>query len=753
MSSNPTRALPAGFEDPQDADLDQPRQRAGLPAGFVDPQDAAPAEQPQERGILRRTADFFTGSTPMEFPDRKEITEQTFRRGTARLLGIFATSLREEDQVKGVQNTFPGTEAAQDKFGHLMVKIPRKFLAENQKEQWVYINRPGFSTQDAFQASAQIAAFAPGTAVAARAPSLLSRATAAAPLAAATSVAQDVTATALGTEQGIDPERAAIAGLFGGAAEFLGPAFARARDGIARMFSTRPNLIVNGQLTDQGKVLVRQQLQRSGMSADDLAQVSDDTLNRLAADFQRLQSGGQQRVGEIVRQAEAESLPVPVRQTRGQITQNPRIQMAEDLAEKGVLGEIPRDITAGARAQADDQLRANIPAIQSRLTGSPPRQRGQGPAEVSQTLSAQDDALRVAENRAFDVARQSGAGAGVPAESVQGLAQKVQRQVLFGHDLSDLPKIQSLLSSLDDLGRSTSQEGDRAVLVNEIFRVRAQASAARGGGGEQAVAAGKIVREIDAFSDDVLDDALLAGDDQAISLWRQAIGKARERRQIFKSNDLIEALAQREARGGQWALKVDPADAANYIFGRSSLGFVGKQNLTRDLERLRQVLGGADSSGWNAIREEVFLRVVNRGLKGLASGESRVFNGAAVRDDWLRLTREDGKLVSLLFNESERNLIGQFTNVAQRTTSPVKGGANFSNTTPALANLGSRLLDATFLGPKGQALLSRIPGLSSVIEVSVQAPRAAVNVGGGITPSRSPLGTAATTAAGASQEQ
>ena len=133
-----------------------------------------------------------------------------------------------------------------------------------------------------------------------------------------------------------------------------------------------------------------------------------------------------------------------------------------------------------------------------------------------------------------------------------------------------------------------------------------------------------------------VDDALFSGNPEGIAAWRAAINARRELGAQFQGGDLAQKLTARAPRGGEMQLKVAPEDAANFIFGASATGWTTKSNLARDLTRIRDMLG-ADSAGWNALRQEAFLRL-SRTAEGAFEGGERQL--------WARTSRKPGRRCS-----------------------------------------------------------------------------------------------------------
>jgi hypothetical protein len=189
----------------------------------------------------------FTGEGRTEFPEAQEFGPAYFSRSPgadgnppmasgAPAIMQSAISPDEEAQFDIIKKAIPGLERKQDAHGNIMLKAPGM-------SDFAYLNKPGLSGRDLDEFGTQTLATAPllGWAGGARSMlGLMGRGALALPVASAT---QDVIAGQAGSEQGIDPERAAISGAIGaaipagigvakGISSYLGETGRRARSAI-----------------------------------------------------------------------------------------------------------------------------------------------------------------------------------------------------------------------------------------------------------------------------------------------------------------------------------------------------------------------------------------------------------------------------------------------------------------------------------------------------------------------------------------
>lgn len=403
----------------------------------------------------------------------------------------------------------------------------------------------------------------------------------------------------------------------------------------------------------------------------------------------------------------AQSLPVPVPLTKGTISGSPEQQMIENALLRGGKGAEAARVMQEAAEKTQGALRGNVEAIGSRLGPAP--ESGAGGATVSNKLNRLFDEAKAGVDDAYRAAREASEGAYLPASERPVIGAQL-REAVRDYDPEMIAPLVRTMDGFDGTGGTLTPR--------DLFEARTRIGILRGGadpilGG----AAAKATRALDAYIEDALSADLIHGDPGAVKAWREAIGKRRDFGKLFEGDDLIEKLTERGVRGEGRTMVVSPEDAANYILGKADLGFVGKRDLSRDLVRLRKVLG-KDSDEWGALRSEVFGRIARAG-EGAPEGGVPTFSGQKFFKAWERAKTKDPEIVRTIFTPEERDLIDRFATIAQRATTPVRGGDNPSNTAvasvvikKALDSLGAMTGAAvgSVAGPGGAAVGSRVGG-------------------------------------------
>ena len=605
------------------------------------------------------------------------------KRAAMASLGVLS-SPDTQTSLNIIQQQFPESKASQDQYGNPTVIMGGKPY---------YINRPGFTGRDVAETAFDIGSFLginkmlPGS----MSGSIGSNTLRAGGTGTILSAEQDVIANQTGGQnQGmnlpvndvpilsgvnaIDPFKALTTGattaLFqaGGDALFAAiPSIVNAvRSTMTKLNMGDDAVFKNGKLTDVGERALKQLgIEWNNMTAEFKA--------RLAGQFgpNKLPPSN---IDDAARYAEAQSLPVPVPQTRATLSGNPRDQLLEDAASKGVYGTQAQEIIAGAREASKGALDENVTEIQKIIAGaSPVITRGGGGEAAQAELAAQRAAAqakaRIKYKKTEDLAESTGAT--IPPTVFKGFGESVRANVTRSHALDDLPVVTQMLDRVTKLG---TQKGN--VSISDLFRLRQQVTskAASNFGNETGVALNSVKKQLDDRIEALADTALLKGEGELIKAWTSAIKNYKDFAKTWKSNNLVDRLT-RKNRNDNTELAVDPKDAARYIFNANGMNFLSKAGLQRDLLKMKKLL---TPDAWNGIRQEVYLRIVQSGKNAQGLSGNKLLTATTKAFD------DNAPLMSVLFNAEEKALLQQFAKVAQRTTG---GASNTSNTAIAQATM------------------------------------------------------------------
>lgn len=642
----------------------------GIGAGAVD----------SVTGASRREFDFpeIWSAMSMENPPRGAGNYAAYPQG----LGLLALG-RDDRQKAGIwERLNPDSPARFDKFGNAIVKFGG---------QDFYLNSPGVSGQDFRDMVVQGLGMPLAMKGAQIGKSLLGALGRVAGAGAGFSLGgslQDEAALAAGAPEGATPGRAGVDFALGSAGELIAPAFGPVAAQAMKRPATAFVDAVGAPTQETIKIFVQAGIDPKNVTSAMVNEFARDA--RLAAD-----------PVAAARYAAARSLPVPVPMTRGQISLNASDQMTEDLMLKGAMGQGAENTMRSQRLAEQQALHGNAEAIQKQVAGGTPTvtTQGQGAATAQAKMSAMEQAQHRAASAAYDKARAADQ-AWIPASETQRIAADMLGAVEKDHALAVVPNAAKLHEEFAKL----AADGNPQTIVDKMFTWRRQATNATPADEGERVAIKKMITSLDKNLDDLVTSDLLRGNAEAIPLWKKAISGWKEFRDKWDNPDLMGKLVERQTIAGKSELKVAPESAANLIFGTANMGLTSRPEIARQLIRMRDTLG-AKSPEWNALREEAWLRFV-RQAEGPMEGGVLQFSGAKFKTAWHDANMRNAPLMQVLFNTEERNLITQFADVAARVTNPVKGGQNFSNTTPAAANIIGKVFDKLLSSDGGKSYLS-----------------------------------------------
>lgn len=513
-----------------------------------------------------------------------------FNPAATKMMGAYATSIDPKGIADIAVKTLPGASQWEDKHGNPIVTFEGKHY---------YVNDPGISEADLFQGLAQTGAFTPAAKIATGGATLIRQMVRMGVLSAATSVGADVAAGQLGSEQGVDLSRAAITGGIGFALQGLVPAAVAGWRGIFG----KPKFFdeATGKLTKEGARAAH----KAGLDPADMTR-------RLAKAF------AEEIIDEptpalAATRAYTKAYDIPY--TRGQ-----------QLANAGVLGQVSREQAmrhgasgfgevgqVGMRQAGEAAERAServIGGVQKKLAG--PRAKIAGEYEagdvirrgVVDTAQKLDDAI----NAAYTEFR------GTPASMQSRKPFKdLLRTTARALDDFDLDA-QLYPATLKNVGlvlkEAKSIKAPPTFRQLEVMRRKMQTNARAGGNPSDQKAARKIIRVVDDWEDELIEKALIEGDDAALDIVRKARRLRTEKRTKFGVSDkwddagkIIETMVHKD---------LNPTEVVNMIFG---VGQVGKKGVSsRVVPRLKEIFG-EDSPQWNAVREAAWMRLT-QGTKG-----------------------------------------------------------------------------------------------------------------------------------------
>jgi hypothetical protein len=293
--------------------------------------------------------------------------------------------------------------------------------------------------------------------------------------------------------------------------------------------------------------------------------------------------------------------------------------------------------------------------------------------------------------------------------SLNTFSNQLKRELSEEYLPGDLGGASQLLKQLEDL--SANEAG---ATVNQLFTWRQKLNKGTPGT-DDAAARKRMKSQFDGFLEKALDNELISGTPESVTAWRDAITNYRDFATKWKSGNLVDKLTRTTRTGDGIELEVAPADAANFIFNSSNLGFMNKRNLQRDLLNMKQLMPAGE---FNLLRQELFLRIMDAGKTG-----NRQISGAKLLSAIEKVVGENSAVLNAAFNGDEISSIRQFARVADRATNTQ---ANRSNSgivaVTKLQDVADNLAKVIqFRGNMLENFMSRIPVVGATMMSDMRA--------------------------------
>lgn len=622
-----------------------------------------PAPEP---GMLERAGNWLTGANREETIGGPLSLDLPMTSGqSAQMTALMATTMSPDRLKSGLQKIEPDVKFREDSFGNLVALWPRK---DDEGKvtgfQQFYPNPAGLDLSDVMRVSGAVSASTP-VAKGLQALGLATRGLLGGATVGATEAAlvEGASSQLSGVPFQVTDIPYGVAGGAGG--ELIGRGVQGA---IGAMNRTTPAAIIDAS----GNLLpnVAAALQRAGLDPASVSPaVAASVMNSIRAGVD---------AGPAAISAMSRGLPTPIPMTRGQITGSAGQQLFEDMAGKGVYGKMGEAMMTAQRKRQQQALTQNLDQILEGLRpGSAPIARGEGGTAAQEALSQARATQSADATRLYNQAR--GTTAVVDPEAALNVADAMRAEYRSGFNSRTAPTVAALLDDFDTAAAS----GD----IRAMMEWREQVSGLRGGAPTvEGAAAGRVINAFDKKIEDAINNALLAGDADAVAKWGQAISNYADFASKWKSKGgVLNLLTEQTTRDGDRVLKVAPERAADAIFGATASGLAGKTGLARDLVTLRATLPADE---WNMLRQDAFIRLMDTSKGAFMGGDQQV-SGVNFKKVWENLKEKNRGVVNSLFTPEEQRLFGQFADVSARATNT---SVNASNSAAAAGGIIQRLI-------------------------------------------------------------
>lgn len=582
-------------------------------------------------------------------------------------LGMFTTP-DPESRKDIIREAIPGTEFTEDEEGNTVIELPDGRQA--------YMNKPGFSQQDFADFASDVVKFLPSARFAAGGKSLLGIGTRAFAGGAATSVGEDVAAIPQGSEQGIQPRKAAVTGAVDIAGEGAGRALSATGRALApvfrRAFGRRTGDIMdNGQLSQSA----RRAVERAGMDPDAVT----PEMAREAVRAVR-QGVPDENVAGV---AAARRFDVPL--TRGEQTGDfQQLAREEDLAGRtDEAGEIVRQgrqrrsrRAAEAAGEVEETLGGGQPPLRTDAEGGA-RIRGNVQPEAERLMGDIDTAFENARGRNASLTRE-----GLDRMSNAAETLREDPDILVDEELT--PATVRALNEIDGLAGGGSTGKTIQQIETTRRRINQLQDAAKNNTDRRGVT--KVKRQFDAYLDDAFDNALFSGDQEALDALKNARQLRAEYGRRFQEGGGRNRSGRRIADPGgkavQSIVENNPTDeqVVNMVFGRSRV--FNPDNAAKTIDALREAAGDREALD-RTLKQLTFRRITKDAV------EDGQFRPQKFVTAYNRIKKENPTVFNKVFSENERRALDEFRDIAQRQIKP-EGVVNNSKTAQTLMRLTGR---------------------------------------------------------------
>jgi len=652
--------------------------------GRIEPQDRHVKELPE----MRVNAFESSPDLPPGYARATDVLKQK-RSGSGDVSGLMGLAAEDTGKIGVLEKITGPLPKRTDDHDNIIVTITPEKAAELSKRTRnpiepgeYFIDRPGLSGQDMsdFAPEAFLGAVLGPVAKIANAGL---RTAAMAFGGAGESVTTDVAAQAAGSQDPVSIPKALIsAGTVAGADMIF--------QVVAKYARSNPGIVdKDGKLTDQGKQI----LDEMGVNLDKIGPQLEAKLSRMVRD-----GVDPKAIGTVT---DAMELPVPVPLSRGQVTGSPRAQMLESQAVEGALGEGAERVAKGSRRIQQEAVEGNVVAIGGQIGDNT------GAIQTAQqTLIDERQTAKASVDAAYKAARQTRGG--VPADNVREGALDMVGS-LDGFNVRSAPQTYAFVDDFDELA---TKAGDGAVLVDRMEAWRTELSTHLAGSqGAERTAAGRLLRRYDELTEQWTKDAIVQGDENALALWREAVKRRRNFGKQFESGDIVEIMT---APGRDGELPGTDELIAR-LFGSS--GFAPKKEMAKAFRVLKKRL---PEGQFDALRSEAWTRLVDKSRGARQFDGSREVSGANLLKNIENMKQNYPDLWRTLFKESDRTLIERFARTANRITTSVAGGRNYSGTAAALSRQMQAMWEAGVVSSGGLRTLLLLPGVRMAVDIARQ---------------------------------
>ena len=606
----------------------------------------------------------------------------------------------QDAQIDMIKKVVPGTIATKDKFDNVLLTFPKV-----NGGQTVYLNKPGFSSQDLLQTSAQVLQYIPGAGFVTKkiGGGIFKRSLAQGTAATATSAVQDVVAMSLGSKQGIEKDKAAISFVGGTVGEPVGRFLSR--------FTIEPIKKATGYVT---KKVIDPLLPRSmsvsqlnifsgkGLYLNSKGDITERTKKLARKHEIDLNNTNSQVLKEFAQALEDGVEPTLAKELVGANQFGISLWKAQALNDKGMLKQIQmmREGAYGTEAKTiiDNQDQIQIKQSLEYLNNfrnklikdkniSTQAQPGSKIAE-DESISTLTNLIKELETKQANLVSQKYKAidfdgsfkAPVMKNFVKNVKNALEDSELgIGAipDSSFAPIANKSLLQLEKFTKPFTQTKKKLTkitlkeLENERKRINNFISVAKDATDRRALFV--IKNQYDDFMQETIEKGLANGDDGVLEAIKLARSEKRKYSEMFEPQNILKKGGKLKDRGGEFIQNVirgdyTPEQIANWIYGNAS---TGKAYSNKSVEVLKKMesLFPKGSDGFEILKDGAFLRLISSGFK--KDGIKETFDPKLFVKSVNDAINGNGRNISnIIYTNNEKKALIEFSKELEKTLTP-----------------------------------------------------------------------------------
>ena len=636
------------------------------------------------------------GISEAEILDAEGKPDKSKAAAIAVALSITPTAEAQVDMIKKI---VPGTIASKDKFNNTVLSYPK-----NAGGATVYLNKPGISMED-INIIPNTLIYIPGAGLVSRrvAGGIFKKGVAQGTAAAGTSVAQDVGAIALGSEQGIEGDKAAISFAGGFIAEPVGQFLMRfgaptvnyvrkkTAEGIDKVlpegYAASQFNIFSGKglyLNSKG-VVTKKTIDVARKAGVDSNIVNKKTMIEFA---QALEDGVEPSLAKELVGANQFGISLWKAQAMNDKGMLKKIQSMRD----GAYGNEAIEIVAKQDELQIKQSLRYLSTLRNRLLKDPKNKSTEAMIGTAQSIDESTDSLtnliKNLEEKQRNIAKAKYQAIDFDGTFKTPVMKKFTKNIKnsledpeFGiggiPDSTFAPTANKSLTMLNKFAKQYSKKGKKfsnitvKKLENERKRINNFLSTTKDPTDKKALMV--IKREYDKFFFDSIEKGLAGGDPTVVAALKSARSEYRKLDEMFNPQDIIKKGGRIKDKGGafiQNVIKGDygPEQISNFLYGNASLG---KPYTNQSLSALKRIekLFPKGSEGWDVLKDGAFLRLVNSSMK--KTGSRELFSPELFVKSVNESINGRGRAISnAIYTKAEKETLMAFSKEVEKTLTP-----------------------------------------------------------------------------------